>query len=174
MPWEIDPVHSDALFSVKHAMVTTVHGRFDVLSGVLEIDEEHPEKSKVEAQVETASIDTRDANRDVHLRSPDFFDADHYPRITFKSTRVEPKGGDDYRVIGILDLHGVQKEVAFDAEYSGKGKDPWGNTRAGLEAKTTINRKDFGLTWNAPLEAGGLLVGENVKLEIDLSMVEKD
>jgi polyisoprenoid-binding protein YceI len=173
MSWEIDPVHSEATFSVRHAMVTTVRGQFKVLGGKLEIDDEHPENSSVEAQVETASIDTRDAGRDGHLRSPDFFNADQYPLITFKSTKVEPLGGENYRVLGILDLHGVQKEVAFDAEYAGRGKDPWGNTRAGLSAKTTVNRKDFGLVWNVALEAGGVLVSEHVKIEIDLSIVDK-
>lgn len=173
MSWEIDATHSDATFAVRHAMVATVRGQFKVISGTLEIDEQHPENSKVAAQVETASIDTRDAQRDAHLRSPDFFDAEHYPTISFTSTRVEPKGDNNYRVLGLLNMHGVEKEVTFDAEYAGQGKDPWGNTRAGLSAKTTINRKDFGLTWNAALETGGVLVSDAVKIEIDLSAVNK-
>jgi polyisoprenoid-binding protein YceI len=173
MSWEIDPVHSDATFAVRHAMVATVRGQFKVLSGTLEIDEEHPENSSVAAQVETASIDTRDANRDAHLRAADFFDAEKYPVITFKSTRVEPLGGEHYRVLGLLNLHGVEKEVTFDAEYSGQGKDPWGNTRAGLSAKATISRKDFGMNFNAALETGGVLVSDAVKIEIDLSAVNK-
>lgn len=173
MSWEIDPSHSDATFSVRHAMIATVRGQFKVLSGTLEIDEAHPENAKVEAQVDTASIDTRDENRDNHLRSADFFDAATYPLITFKSSAVESTGGENYRVRGILDLHGVQKEVTFEAEYSGQGKDPFGNTRAGLSARATINRKDFGLNWNAALEAGGVLVSEHVKIEIDLSTINK-
>jgi polyisoprenoid-binding protein YceI len=173
MSWEIDPVHSDVTFAVRHAMVATVRGQFKVVGGALEIDETNPENSSVEAQVETASIDTRDDKRDGHLRSPDFFDADTYPLITFKSTKVEPVGDRKYRVLGLLSLHGVEKEVVFDAEYSGQGKDPWGQTRAGLSASTTINRKDFGLTWNAALETGGVLVSEAVKIEIDLSTVNK-
>lgn len=173
MSWEIDPVHSDATFAVRHAMVSTVRGQFKVLSGKLEIDEQHPENSSVEAQVETASVDTRSDQRDGHLRSADFFDAEKYPVISFKSTKVEPKGGELYRVLGTLNLHGVEKEVAFDAEYSGQGKDPWGGLRAGLSATTTINRKDFGLTYNAALETGGVLVGENVKIEINLEAVYK-
>ncbi len=173
MSWEIDPSHSDANFAVRHAMVSTVRGQFKVISGKLEIDETHPENSSVEAQVETASVDTRDAARDGHLRSPDFFDAENYPVITFKSTRVEPVGGENYRVLGVLTLHGVEKEVTFDAEYGGQGKDPWGGTRSGLSAKTTVSRKDFGLTWNAALETGGVLVSDAVKIEINLEAVYK-
>jgi len=173
MTWEIDPVHSNATFSVRHAMVATVRGQFKVISGKLEIDEQHPENSVVEAQAETASIDTHEPNRDAHLRSPDFFDADTYPTITFKSTKVESTGSDTYRVQGVLDMHGVQKDVVFDAEYAGQQKDAYGMTRAGLSATSRINRKDFGLNWNAALEAGGVLVSDNVKIEIDLSAVQK-
>lgn len=173
MSWEIDPSHSSASFSVRHAMIATVRGQFKVLSGKLEIDEANPGASSVEAVAETTSVDTGDVNRDGHLRSPDFFDAEKYPQITFKSTKVEAAGGERYNVQGILDLHGVQKEVTFVAEYAGQGKDAFGNLRAGLEAKTTINRKDFGLNWNAALEAGGVLVSENVKIEIDLSTIFK-
>jgi polyisoprenoid-binding protein YceI len=173
MTWQIDPTHSDATFSVRHAMVATVRGQFKVLSGTLEIDEEHPENSQVEAQVETASIDTRDANRDAHLRAADFFDAEKYPAITFKSTSVEHVGGEHYRVLGVLNMHGVEKEVLFDAEYSGQGKDPWGNTRAGLSAKTTISRKDFGMTFNATLETGGVLVSDQVTIDLQVEMVRQ-
>ena len=160
-------------FLFKHAMVATVRGQFKVISGALEIDEAHPENSTIEAQAETASIDTRDPNRDAHLRSPDFFEADKYPNITFKSTRVEATGDNTYRVIGQLDMHGVQKEVTLDAEYAGQGKDAYGNLRAGLSATGKINRKDFGLNWNAALEAGGVLVSDAVKIEIDLSALNK-
>jgi polyisoprenoid-binding protein YceI len=173
MAWQIDPAHSSATFAVKHAMVTTVRGHFKVLNGTLEIDEAHPENSSVAAQVETASIDTRDERRDGHLRSADFFEADKYPTITFKSTKVEKTGDETYRVLGILDMHGVQKEVAFNAEYSGQHKDAYGNIRAGLNATTQLNRKDFGLNWNAALEAGGVLVSDSVKLEIDLSVTQQ-
>lgn len=174
MAWQIDPVHSQATFSVKHMMVSTVRGQFRVLSGQLELDEAHPEHSSVEAQVETASIDTHDPNRDGDLRSANFFEAEKYPVITFKSTKVEPKGDETYRVSGTLDMHGVQKEVIFDAEYTGQQKDPYGNIRAGLSAKAKINRKDFGLTWNVALETGGVLVSDNVNIEIDLSAIKKD
>jgi polyisoprenoid-binding protein YceI len=173
MSWEIDPVHSNATFAVRHAMVATVRGQFKVLSGTLEIDEEHPENSSIAAQAETASIDTRDANRDAHLRSADFFESEKYPIISFKSTHVEKTGDGTYRVTGILDMHGIQKEITLDAEYAGQGKDPYGNTRAGISATGRINRKDFGLNWNAVLEAGGVLVSDAVKIEIDLSAINK-
>ena len=173
MTWQIDPVHSNATFSVKHAMVATVRGQFKVISGTLEIDEEHPENSSIAAQAETASIDTRDTNRDAHLRSADFFESEKYPTISFKSTKVDKTGDNTYRVVGILDMHGVQKEIALDAEYAGQGKDPYGNTRAGLSATGKLNRKDFGLNWNAALEAGGVLVSDAVKIEIDLSAINK-
>jgi polyisoprenoid-binding protein YceI len=174
MAWEIDPSHSEVLFSVKHAMVTTVRGHFNVISGQLNIDEANPTNSWVEAQADASSIDTRDERRDGHLKSPDFFDVQNYPTITFKSTKVEPAGDHEYNVYGDLTMHGVTKPVLFKAEYSGQTKDPFGNLRAGLSAKTKINREDWGLTWNAALEAGGVLVSKDVNIEIDLSAVKKD
>ena len=173
MAWVIDPVHSQATFSVRHMMISTVKGLFKVISGSLNLDEEHPENSLVEAQVDAASIDTRDANRDAHLRSPDFFDAERHPSLTFKSTKVEPKGDSKYKVFGDLTMHGVTGPVVFDAEYFGWRKDPWGNQRAGLTATTKVNRKDWGLNWNQALEAGGLAVSDEVKIEIDLSVVNQ-
>ena len=173
MAWEIDPVHSQAVFSVKHLMITTVRGQFNVLRGKLDIDEQQPENSWVEAEVDAASIDTRDEKRDAHLRSSDFFDAEKYPAITFKSTKVESVGANEYRVTGNLTMHGVTKEVTFAAEYSGQLKDPYGLQRAGLSAKTTINRKDFDLNWNAVLETGGVAVSDIVTIEIDLAAVQK-
>lgn len=174
MAWEIDPAHSQATFSVKHMMISTVKGHFNVLSGKLHIDEQNPANSWVEAQVDVASVDTRDANRDGHLQSPDFFDAANYPTITFKSTKVEPDGDNEYKVLGDLTIRGVTKPVTFKAEYSGQGKDPWGGTRAGLAATAKIDRRDFGLSFNAPLESGGVLVGNDVKVEIDLEAVSKE
>lgn len=173
MAWEIDPSHSDATFSVKHMMFSTVRGHFNVLSGKLDIDEEHPENSWVEAQVDVTSVDTRSEQRDGHLRSPDFFDAEKYPTLTFKSTKVERVSGDQYRVLGDLTMHGVTKPVVFNAEYHGQGKNPWGMQVAGLSAKTKINRKEWGLNWNAPLETGGVLVSEDVNIEIDLEAINK-
>jgi len=173
MAYEIDPAHSQATFSVRHMMIATVKGQFKVISGTLHIDEQNPQNSAVDAQADAASIDTRDANRDAHLRSADFFEAEKYPTINFKSTKVEHVSGDEYKVTGDLTMHGITKPVVFDAEYQGKGKDPWGNERAALAAKSKINRKDWGLNWNQGLEAGGVLVSEEVKIEIDLSTVNK-
>ena len=174
MAWEIDTKHSQATFSVKHMMFTTVRGHFKVLSGHLHIDEQNPANSWVDAQVDASSIDTNAPNRDNHLRSPDFFDVEKYPTINFKSTKVEHAGGNEYNVTGNLTMHGVTKPVTLKAEYAGLGKDPFGLTRAGLSAKTRINRKDWGLNWNQALEAGGWLVSEDVNIEIDLSAIYKE
>jgi len=173
MAWEIDASHSQVVFSVKHMMFSTVRGQFNVLSGHLHIDEQNPQNSWVDAQVDATSIDTRDERRDGHLRSPDFFDVENYPALTFKSTQVEHVEGSEYRVLGDLTLHGVTRPVAFKAEYHGQGKNPWGQQVAGLSAKTKINRKDFGLNWNQTLEAGGVLVSEDVNIEIDLEVANK-
>jgi polyisoprenoid-binding protein YceI len=173
MGYQIDPSHSQVTFSVRHMVIATVKGSFNVISGQLNIDEQNPANSSVDAQAETASINTRDANRDGHLRSPDFFDAEKYPTLTFKSTSVVHEGGSEYKVTGDLNIHGVTKSVTFEAEYNGAGKDPWGNNRVALTTKTKINRKDFGLNWNQALEQGGVLVSDEVKIEIDLSAVEQ-
>ncbi len=173
MSWEIDATHSQATFSVKHMMISTVRGHFEVLSGKLHIDEDHPDNSWVEAEVDATSINTRDARRDDHLRSPDFFDAEKYPKITFKSTKVTPTGNNQYRVTGNLTMHGVTKEETFHADYSGQVKDLYGLQRAAFSVKGKINRKDFGLNWNVALETGGVLVGEDVNIEIDLAAVQK-
>ena len=171
MPWEIDPSHSEALFSVKHAMITTVRGHFNVISGHLHIDDQNPANSWVDAQADASSINTRDERRDGHLKSPDFFDVAQYPTITFKSNKVEHVGGDNYKVTGDLSMHGVTKPVTFDAEYGGQGKDAFGNQRAGISVKGRVNREDWGLTWNAALETGGVLVSKEVNIEIDLSAI---
>lgn len=174
MTWAIDASHSQTTFSIRHMMVSTVRGHFNVLSGQLQIDEAHPENSWVEAEVDVASIDTRDKKRDGHLRSPDFFDAQKYPKITFKSNKVEHIGGQDYKITGDLTVHGVTRPVTFEAEYAGQiAKDPFGLQRAGLAAKATINRKDFGLAWNVALETGGVMVSEKVNIEIDLEAVQQ-
>jgi len=173
MTWAIDAAHSQATFSVRHMMVSTVKGHFNVLSGQLHIDEAHPDSSWVEAEVDAASIDTRDEKRDGHLRSPDFFDAEKFPKITFKSMKVEHVGGQEYKVTGDLTMHGVTRQVTFDAEYAGQlQKDAFGLRRAGLAVKGTINRKDFGLNWNVALEAGGVMVSDRVNVEIDLEAVQ--
>lgn len=174
MAWEIDAAHSQVTFSVRHMMISTIKGQFTVLSGHLHIDEQNPANSSVDAQVDTASIDTRDERRDGHLQSPDFFDTAQYPTLTFKSTSVASLGGNEYNVTGDLTMHGVTKPVTFKAEYAGQGKNPWGLQVAGLNATAKINRKDWGLNWNQGLEAGGVLVSEEVKIEIDLQAAYKD
>ncbi len=173
MAWDIDSVHSQATFSVKHMMISTVRGHFEVLSGQLEIDEQHPENSWVEAQVDAKSINTRDAKRDDHLRSPDFFDVEKYPIITFKSHKIEPVGKNEYRVTGNLTMHGVTREEIFSAEYAGQLKDLYGMQRAAFAVKGKINRKDYGMNMNVALETGGVLVSEDVNIEIDLAVVQR-
>jgi polyisoprenoid-binding protein YceI len=173
MAWEIDGSHSQVTFAVKHMVFTTVRGHFKVLSGSAHIDEQNPASSWIDAQADVASIDTTDVNRDNHLRSADFFDAQQYPVLHFKSTSVEAAGGNEYNVTGDLTMHGVTKSVTFKAEYGGQGKTPFGTQVAGLSAKTKINRKDWGLNWNASLETGGVLVSEDVTIEIDLQVVNK-
>jgi polyisoprenoid-binding protein YceI len=173
MAWEIDPIHSQAAFSVKHLMISTVRGKFNVLSGQLHIDEQNPAASWVEAQVDAASIDTGAPTRDGDLRSPHFLDVEKYPTLTFKSTNIERVDGNEYKVLGDLTIHGVTRPVVFNAEYLGQNKDPWGSLRAGLTAATKINRKDWGIVHNIVLETGGVVVGEEVKIEINLEAVYK-
>jgi len=175
MSWNIDSSHSEVTFSVKHMMVSKVRGSFNVFKGKLEIDADHPENSWVEAEADTSSVNTRDERRDNHLRSPDFFNAEAYPVISFKSKKIESKGAHEFKVLGDLTIHGVTREVVFDADYAGQvAKDPFGLQRAGLTATTTINRKDFGLGWNVALEAGGVMVGDNVNIEINLEAVKEN
>ena len=166
MAWQIDASHSQIGFSVRHMMVSTVRGRFSTVSGTLNIDEANPANSWVEAEADTASISTNDANRDGHLRSADFFDAEKFPKVTFKSTSVA-KDGDNYKVTGDLTMHGVTKPVTFTVEYSGVIKDPYGLQRAGFDAQAKINRKDFGLGWGGVLETGGAIVSDEVKISLE-------
>ena len=171
--WNIDPVHSVAEFKVKHMMISNVKGQFTKIDGVLALDEQDLTKSWVEASIDGASINTRDAQRDTHLKSADFFDVEKFPALTFKSTRVERTNDGELAVSGDLTLHGVTRQVVFSVEGpTPPAKDPWGNTRVGLEATTKINRKDFGLTWNAALETGGILVGEEVTLTLDVQFIQ--
>lgn len=172
MAWELDTAHSHVTFAVKHMMVSTTRGTFKNFTGTFHIDEQHPELSSVSAEAYTASIDTGNEQRDAHLRSADFFDAEKYPKITFKSTRVEEIGEREYTVIGDLTMHGETRQVTFKAEYSGQIKDAFGKQRAGINAVTTINRKDFGLNWNVALEAGGWMVSDTVKIELELEVTE--
>ncbi len=171
MSWTIDTVHSHVGFSVRHAMVSTVRGQFRKYGGTVKIDPKDFARSTFEGEVDVASIDTGNPDRDNHLRTGDFFDAPNHPKITFKSTRIERKPGADdgeYRVTGDLTIRGVTKPVTLDVEFHGTQKDPYGRNVAGVTARGTINRKDFGVNWNAVLEAGGLMVSEKVTLELEL------
>jgi polyisoprenoid-binding protein YceI len=171
MTWQIDNSHSHIGFSVKHMMIATVRGEFKAYTGTLALDTDDLTQSVFTGEIDIASIDTRESKRDEHLRSADFFDAETYPTMTFKSTRVEPIDGNEYRIVGDLTIKGITKEVVLEAEYAGIHKDPWGNTRTGFTASATLDRKDFGLSWNAALETGGVLVGEKVKLSLDIEAV---
>jgi polyisoprenoid-binding protein YceI len=173
--YEIDPVHSSAQFAVKHMMISTVRGEFTKLSGTAVIDDKDLAKANISATIEAGSISTRIEKRDEHLRSPDFLDSAKFSSITFKSTEVKKAGEGKYKVTGNLTLHGVSKSVVLDVEApTTELKDPYGNVKRGAVATTTINRKDFGLTWNKALEAGGVMVGENIQITIDLQLVRKD
>ena len=169
--YAIDATHSRIGFVARHAMVTKVRGSFNEFEGTGFFDADRPENSHLELVIQAASIDTRNADRDGHLRSNDFFDMDQYPQITFRSTSVEQAREGEYRVTGDLTIKGVTKPVTVDFDYTGVAVDPFGNHRLGLEGTTTINRKDWGVSWNAPLEAGGVLVSEKVTLEFDVSAV---
>ncbi len=170
--WNIDVGHSAIHFWVRHMVISKVHGRFARWSGAVDLDEQDPTRSTIDVKIEAASIDTQVADRDAHLRSPDFLDAGKHAEITFRSRRIERRG-EGYRVVGELSLHGVVREVELDAEFAGTGKDPWGNQRAGFSAKATLDRRDYGLVWNAALETGGVLVGEKVEIAIELEAVKQ-
>ncbi len=169
--YEIDPSHSRIGFVARHAMVTKVKGSFDEFEGRGYFDVADPAKSHLELTIKAASIDTRNAERDAHLRSNDFFAMDEYPEIRFVSRDVEREGARSYRVTGDLTLKGVTKSVGFELEYTGEATDPFGNKRIGFEGSASINRKDWGVTWNVALEAGGVLVSEKVTLELEVSAV---
>jgi len=171
--WNIDPIHSVAEFKVKHMMISNVKGQFPTVTGVLTLDEADHTKSRVEASIEVASINTRDAQRDTHLKSEDFLHAEKFPTLTFKSRSITRTGDEELAVAGDLTIRGVTRNVVFTVEGpTPAAKDPWGNTRVGLSATTKINRKDFGLTWNAALETGGILVGDDVTITLDAQFVK--
>lgn len=172
--WKLDPAHSSANFSIKHMMIAKVRGGFDRISGFLVYDPRDLNASRVEAVIEAASINTREAQRDDHLRSADFFDVENYPTVTFKSSRFEKNEDGDIKVRGDLTIRGVTREVILDVEEpSDELKDPWGNLKIGVSATTKIQRKDFGLTWNAALETGGILVGDDVIITLDVQFVKQ-
>jgi polyisoprenoid-binding protein YceI len=171
--WKIDPAHSVAEFKVKHMMISNVKGQFAKVSGTLTRDESDLTKSKVEAVIDAASIETRDPQRDGHLKSADFFDVEKFTTLAFTSTRVSRVGEGELSIEGDLTIRGVTRKVVFSAEGpTAPAKDPWGNTRIAVSATTKINRKDFGLTWNTALETGGILVGEEVTITLDVQFVK--
>ncbi len=169
--WALDPSHSEVTFSVRHMMISKVRGVFGVKSATIEAPE-NPLEAKITASADAASIDTKDEGRDKHLRSADFFDVEQYPTIDFASTGIRADG-DDYLVDGDLTIRGVTKPVTFKAELGGFGTDPYGNYKAGVTAQTTINREEFGLTWNTALESGGVLVGKDVTITLDLQFARQ-
>ena len=172
--WAIDADHSSVQFKVKHLMVSNVKGEFKKFSGMVTIDDADITKSKVDVTIDAASIDTANAKRDEHLRSPDFFDVAKYPTLKFVSTKVAKAGEGRLKVTGNLTIHGVTKEVVLDVEGPSPAvKDPWGNTKSGASATTKINRKDFGLTWNKALETGGMVVGEEVLITLEVELLKK-
>ncbi len=171
--WAIDPAHTNVEFSVRHLMITTVKGRFTDVKGTVITDDTDPVKGEVDITIGVASIDTREPQRDAHLRSADFFDADQLPTITFRSRRIENPLGSSFTVVGDLSMHGVTREVALDVKSEGRATDPWGGERAGFSATTKVKRSDFGLTWNQVLEAGGVAVGDDIKISIDAELVKQ-
>jgi polyisoprenoid-binding protein YceI len=173
MNWKIDSAHAEINFAVRHMMISTVRGRFEKFDGVVNFDESNPRASSVEVQIDANSINTREPQRDGHLKSPDFFNAAEYPYVTFKSTRIEVLGAERGKVYGDLTIRGVTRPVVLDVDYNGLARSPYGTTSAGFSASTTINRKDWGLTWNVALETGGLLVGEEIKINIDVELVRQ-
>ncbi len=169
--WTIDKAHSDIFFTVRHMVITKVRGRFTKWDGTLVLDEQDWTKSRVEVVIEAASISTSDEKRDGHLRSADFLDAEKFPKLTFKSTKVEKASGDKLKVTGDLTIRDVTKSVTLDVEVMGKAKDPWGNNKIAFNGKVAIQREEFGAKWNQALETGGLLVGKEVDIDLELQAV---
>jgi polyisoprenoid-binding protein YceI len=170
MKWNIDPTHSQAEFSVRH-MFTKVRGHMVVASGIVDTDESDPTKTVIVARLDPSTVNTGVSVRDDHLRSVDFFDIKQYPEIVFQSTAISQTAKDDYAVIGMLSMHGIDRAVTLYARVAGDGIDPFGNRRAGVSARTTLNRKEFGLNWNRALESGGLLVGDDIEINLEIEAV---
>jgi len=169
--YNVDPSHSEAGFQIRH-LVTQVRGKFTDYKGTIQVDPAKMENSSVDFAIKAASIDTGNADRDKHLRGADFFDVEKFPEITFKSKSIKATGKDQYNVTGTFTMHGVSKEITLPVTFGGTVKDPWGNTRAGFSTAATINRKDYGIVWNKALDAGGAMLGEDVKVSIDLETVK--
>jgi polyisoprenoid-binding protein YceI len=168
--WRVDPAHSSVAFEVQHMMISTVRGTFEEFDGTLEAGEDVTE-SRASGWVKVASIDTNNPDRDEHLRSPDFFDVEHHPDARYESTSIRPVGGPHYEIVGDLTIKGITRPVTMEATVQGAGEDPWGNERVGVSVRGVVNRKDFGLTWQQRLASGSLLVGEDVRLLLDISAV---
>lgn len=173
MTWKLDTSHSQVHFTVKHLMISNVRGSFGTFDGTFTIDEQNLANSRVEGSIETASIDTNEAQRDAHLKSADFFDVETYPTMTFRSTRIAAVDDDEYEVTGDLTIRDTTQPVTFKVTDEGTARDPWGNERRAFSADATINRKDFGLNWNVALETGGVLVGEKVKIHAEVEIVKQ-
>jgi polyisoprenoid-binding protein YceI len=171
--WAIDSAHTMVEFSVKHLMVSSTKGRFGGVTGTLVVDEQRPENSRADIVIDPSTVDTREARRDAHLRSGDFLDVERFPEITFKTTRVVPEGKDAFKIHGTLTIHGVSQPIVLSTEYNGRNKTPWGAEVVGFTADTKLNRKDFGLTYNAALETGGFLVGDEVKIHIEVEAIKQ-
>lgn len=173
MSWKIDPAHSEINFTVRHMMISNVRGRFEKFSGEVQFDEANPANSSVDVVIDAASINTREAQRDGHLRSADFLNVEQYPTLAFKSTHVELLSANQARVHGDLTIRGLTRPVVLETEFAGTSLSPWGTTNAGFAASTRINRKDWDLTWNVALETGGWLVGEEIKIDLELELVKQ-
>ena len=171
--WDLDPAHTRLGFAARHAMVATVRGSFGVFSGVLQLDHADPTRSTAEVRIDAASLTTGNEQRDTHLRSADFLDVEKYPEIVFRSSRAEVVDEDTYKLHGDLTIRDQTHPVTLELDFQGSSPDPFGNQRAGFEGRTTINRKDWGLTWNVAIEGGGILVGDKVKLELDVSAIKR-
>jgi polyisoprenoid-binding protein YceI len=168
--WQIDPSHSNVEFSVRHLMIASVKGRFGEFAGSVNIDPENPDRPNVDVTVDIASIDTRQAQRDAHLRSPDFFDAEKWPTLSFRGKRIEGDTDGEFKLHGDLTIRDVTRPIVLNVTKEGEGSDPWGNFRSAFSATTKIDRRDFGLTWNQALETGGVVVGDEIKISIDVEL----
>jgi polyisoprenoid-binding protein YceI len=171
--WNVDPMHAELGFAVRHLMLSTVRGRFGAVTGSVQVNETDPSKSKIDVTVDINSVDTRQEGRDTHLRSADFFDVENHPTMHFVSKKIEGDVTEDFKVTGDLTIRGTTHEVTLSATLQGRGKDPWGNERAGYEATGKINRKDFGMHFNAAMETGGVVVGDEVKISIDVELIRQ-
>ncbi len=173
MAWVLDPSHTSAKFTARHMMITNVNGAFDKVTGTIDYNEAEPDKTVVDVMIDAASINTKDEKRDAHLKSPDFLDVENYPTLEFKSTRVERTGDSTAKLHGDLTIRGTSKPITLDVEFLGKAKAPWGVWNAGFEATGKINREDWGLVWNVPLETGGFLVGKDIKVHIEAEITHQ-